>query len=116
MFVVVNENKEIVLGPQPEVVEGYDWVPYEDAVKHYPDIEGYTKTRLTKIENSKFVVYYDYVPVDYIQRRQREYPLIGDQLDALWKIIQANKDKIALGEAVSLLNTIQEVKNRHPKE
>lgn len=52
---------------------------------------------------------------DYKIPRKKEYPQIGDQLDALWKLIQANSDKIDLGEAASLLKAVQDVKDKYPK-
>lgn len=50
----------------------------------------------------------------YVVKRMREYPPVGDQLDALWKLIQANSDKIDLGEAAPLLVAVQEVKEKYP--
>ena len=44
-----------------------------------------------------------------------EYPLIGDQLDALWKLIKANADKIDLAEAAPLLEAVQAVKDKYQK-
>ena len=52
----------------------------------------------------------------YTVQRRREYPPIGDQLDALWKLIQTNADKIDLAEAAPLLAAVQEIKNKYPKE
>jgi hypothetical protein len=52
---------------------------------------------------------------EYLTKRKKEYPPIGDQLDALWKLIQANADKIDLAEAAPLLATVQEVKDKYPK-
>ena len=49
-------------------------------------------------------------------RRAGDYPPIGDQLDALWKIIKANESKIDLMEAQSVFDAIQEVKTKYPKE
>jgi hypothetical protein len=59
----------------------------------------------------------DYVPPDKpnTAKRMKEYPPIGDQLDALWKLIQANSDKIDLGEAAPILEKIQGVKSKYPK-
>jgi hypothetical protein len=52
---------------------------------------------------------------DYISYRMHEYPSIGDQLDALWKLIIANQDKIDLAEAAPLLAAVQAVKEKYPK-
>jgi hypothetical protein len=46
---------------------------------------------------------------DYYALRRAEYPSIGDQLDALWKGVDSPEFQI-------LMNRIQEVKNRYPKE
>ena len=42
----------------------------------------------------------------YIENRKREYPLIGDQLDALWKGGDA---------AAEMLAKVQAVKTKYPK-
>jgi hypothetical protein len=55
-------------------------------------------------------------PKTYKTLRKEEYPPISDQLDALWKLIQANADKIDLAEAAPLLAAVQEIKNKYPKE
>ena len=47
--------------------------------------------------------------------RAEEYPQIGDQLDALWKLIKANADKIDLAEVAPLLEAVQAVKDKYPK-
>lgn len=47
--------------------------------------------------------------------RANEYPSIGDQLDALWKLIKANADKIDLAEAAPLFEAVQAVKDKYPK-
>ena len=55
-------------------------------------------------------------PVDnmtYAQKRAKEYPPIGDQLDALWKEIHEMKPKTK--EAKEMLAKIKEVKTKHPK-
>ena len=43
---------------------------------------------------------------DYYAKRRREYPSIGDQLDAFWKGGQAEAD---------MFDRIQTVKNKYPK-
>ncbi len=45
-------------------------------------------------------------PKAYIAKRQREYPPIGDQLDALWK---------GGAEAEAMLAKVQAVKQKYPK-
>ena len=45
-------------------------------------------------------------PETYIDRRKREYPSIGDQLDALWKGGQAAED---------MKKKVQKVKRSYPK-
>ena len=58
-----------------------------------------------------------YVPPErpYTAKRMKEYPPVGDQLDALWKLIMANQDKIDLAEAAPLLSAVQAVKDKYPK-
>lgn len=51
----------------------------------------------------------------YITKRIDAYPPISDQLDALWKLIKANADKIDLVEAKPLLEAVESVKNKYPK-
>jgi hypothetical protein len=56
-------------------------------------------------------------PPDYRELRRREYPDIGDQLDAIWK--QLNQDRLGgkelVQEADDVLGKILAVKNKHPK-
>lgn len=47
----------------------------------------------------------------YISARQKEYPSIGDQLDAIWK--SQNGDST---EVNAMLLKINEVKAKHPKQ
>lgn len=58
-----------------------------------------------------------YVPT-YAEKRQREYPKIGDQLDAIWK--QLNQDRLngkdLIAEADSLLGDVLAIKAKYPKE
>ena len=53
----------------------------------------------------------------YYEDRAREYPLIGDQLDAIWK--QFNAMRLAgdnlVQDADDMLGKILSVKNMHPK-
>ena len=49
-------------------------------------------------------------------KRARNYPPIGDQLDALWKDFEARKKKGAVNpEAAAILAKIKNVKQRFPK-
>jgi len=49
----------------------------------------------------------------YSMQRAQAYPAIGDQLDALWKLIGTATDLPA--ETRDMLTKIQEVKNAYPK-
>lgn len=51
-------------------------------------------------------------PPDYRMKRFREYPPIGDQLDILWKEMQALP---LTQEADAMLKRIQAVKAKYPK-
>lgn len=51
----------------------------------------------------------------YITKRIDAYPPIGDQLDALWKLITANRDKLDLGQSEQLLDMVLAVKDKYPK-
>jgi hypothetical protein len=58
-------------------------------------------------------------PVEsYADKRRKEYPKIGDQLDAIWK--QLNQDRLngkdLIAEADDLLGSILAVKAKYPKE
>lgn len=48
----------------------------------------------------------EYNALSYAEKRRREYPTIGDQLDAFWK---------GGAEAEAMKAKIQAVKNKHPK-
>lgn len=55
--------------------------------------------------------------VAYRHARRREYPPIGDQLDVLWRQLEAER---AAGRALdpaadAMLDQVQAVKARHPK-
>jgi len=54
---------------------------------------------------------------EYARFRLREYPPIGDQLDAIWKAIgQIKQDGTTLPSiAVSMLTTVMAVKEKFPK-
>lgn len=49
----------------------------------------------------------------YDQLRAREYPTLGDQLDALWKLLGPTAPKGS--DAAQVFQAIQNVKQRHPK-
>ena len=49
----------------------------------------------------------------YDKRRAEAYPPIGDQLDAIWKLVESLGDDAA--PARDMLTKIQAVKNRFPK-
>jgi len=50
------------------------------------------------------------------QERGRAYPLVGDQLDALWKGLQAYQEREPLpADTAEMLAAIQSVKETYPK-
>jgi len=53
-----------------------------------------------------------HVTGDYRQRRAQEYPSVGEQLDALWKEMQALP---RTEEAEAMLQRIRDVKAKYPK-
>ena len=54
----------------------------------------------------------------YKEKREREYPKVGDQLDALWKQLDQDRldGKDLIQEADDRLNEILAVKDKYPKE
>jgi ABC-type Fe3+-citrate transport system substrate-binding protein len=53
---------------------------------------------------------------DYRKLRAREYPSVGDQLDALWKTVQALQDgKSIPDDAAEVLSRIRSIKAGAPK-
>lgn len=52
---------------------------------------------------------------DYRKCRAKEYPDVGDQLDALWKVLQANPTVSIPEEAQGVVARIGEVKRKFPK-
>ena len=99
-------NDGYVISYTDSVVEGY--VPLKVRIEDIP-----TGVRL-RISGNALVS--EQFPEEWAALRREAYPPIGDQLDALWKLIQANSDKIDLGEAATLLAAVQEVKSKYPKE
>lgn len=53
---------------------------------------------------------------DYVERRAKEYPSVGDQLDAIWKLIAALPKKDVPPDAQQMLGRIDGVKQRLPKK
>lgn len=53
--------------------------------------------------------------LQYRERRAAEYPPIGDQLDAIWKVISDLNLGSFRDDATQMLNLIQEVKAKYPK-
>ena len=51
---------------------------------------------------------------NYQAKREREYPPIGDQIDALWKALEPNKAKLPK-EARDMMERVQGVKQKFPK-
>ena len=77
-----------------------DWRSVEKAIADGAEVEPYV------------------VPVKtYADLRATEYPMIGDQLDAIWK--QLNTDRLngkdLISEADSLLGSVLAVKAKYPK-
>lgn len=58
----------------------------------------------------------DYLP-DYAIRRGSEYPKYGDQLDAIWKFINAYKDagNPIPKDVQDQIDSVNQVKANHPK-
>jgi hypothetical protein len=54
----------------------------------------------------------EYDDKDYQRKRQLEYPLITDQLDMLWHMMD---DETIPGKNSTWYNTIKEVKDNNPK-
>lgn len=67
------------------------------------------KTPITQEEANKIRADKDaaaYAALSYAEKRRREYPPIGDQLDAFWK---------GGAEAEAMKAKVQAVKNKYPK-
>ena len=84
---------------------------HEAIIALYPNIVGITGDDAFDIDGNP--VTYNEATVQaymdshaYIAKRQAEYPLIGDQLDALWKGGDA---------AAEMLAKVQAVKTKYPK-
>lgn len=81
-----------------------------------PDVtKGYLGPTSFMLNDGVIHEVFSYTPFGYNEARKREYPPIGDQLDALWKLITANRDKLDLGQSEQLLDMIQAVKDKYPK-
>ena len=95
--------------------EGYIISTTDSVVDGYIQIDGdslATGVR-NRLVNGKII----HEPFDtpYTLARLQAYPPIGDQLDALWKLITANRDKLDLGQSEQLLDMVQAVKEKYPK-
>ena len=55
-------------------------------------------------------------PKAYDERRREQYPLVGDQLDAIWKYLAAQQPKNLPDDTASMLEQILSVKDANPKE
>ena len=55
-------------------------------------------------------------PKAYDERRREQYPLVGDQLDAIWKYLAAQQPKNLPDDTAAMLEQILSVKDANPKE
>lgn len=55
-------------------------------------------------------------PEPHIDKRQREYPSIGDQLDAIMKWIATEKDLTVTKELKAISKKCMDIKTKYPKE
>lgn len=85
-----------------------------DNIFHEGEGDGIT-LRLSRNANSGVDLIVRHYYTNHVAARAKKYPPIGDQLDALWKLIQANADKIDLVEAAPLLEAVKAVKDKYPK-
>lgn len=88
------------------------WIPY---IFEEKPTDGGRYRLVTTIHDKHVRTVWVAVVVPISDLRRAEYPPIGDQLDALWKLIKANADKIDLAEAAPLLEAVQAVKDKYPK-
>jgi hypothetical protein len=51
---------------------------------------------------------------DYQAKRERDYPSVGDQLDAIWKALEPGKANLPK-EARDMVERVQGVKQKFPK-
>lgn len=95
--------------------EGYVISTTDSVVDGYVPIDGdlLAEGMRNRIVNGQII--WEAFDVPYALARLQEYPPIGDQLDALWKLIKANADKIDLAEAAPLFEAVQAVKDKYPK-
>lgn len=86
----------------------------ECLLEEYPAPCDWDEDTGTWIINLEAPEYEEYVRA----RRKEEYPTIGDQLDAIWKQVAADKDngKTLESEADTLLIAVNAVKAKYPKE
>ena len=75
------------------------------------------KAIMVEVEKGNYQEYVERVKT-YTELRAPEYPVIGDQLDAIWK--QLNTDRLngkdLISEADSLLGAVLAVKAKYPKD
>ena len=98
-----NYVQQIATGPKPDD----DWVEYPaDA----PDL-GLHKVK--RVGNQYVIEAIDFdAVIEYDLKRLKQYPPIGDQLDALWKALDP---LITHPEARAILDVIKQIKTNIPK-
>jgi len=57
----------------------------------------------------------NFTSLEYREKRRKEYPPIGDQLDAIWKVLAGYNMDSLHEDASSMLELILEVKAKYPK-
>jgi hypothetical protein len=113
MFCAIREVDKNKRGPvdivftseEPVNVEGVLVVPFVSE-KYDPD-KGLLGSPIFMYDGSTVTEVLTYIDINYCQKRKKEYPSIGDQLDALWK----GGDALAEMQA-----RIMAVKEKYPKE
>ncbi|AVX21585.1 protein of unknown function [Carboxydocella sporoproducens DSM 16521] len=102
--VVIKDDETTIAQDIKPFVEGYQPIETEEEARA---IAEQLIQHLQEVRNSKPPIN----PYEYAEKRRQEYPPIGDQLDALWKLLEPP----AGTEAHELKQKILAIKARYPK-
>lgn len=94
--------------------EGLGLIPF---TAHRNDTEAYSVEIFNKAVAGEYgeIAPYEEIAIPYDVLRRREYPSIGDQLDALMKWVASSESVDSESELKSLASNCMAIKDKYPK-